>query len=68
MEGKSLKILDDLKRYESNTMEDNIRNRLDKVLNLYLNEVWHSYMTLLSKVKSDYLYKELMKSTTHHLR
>lgn len=61
MEGKSLKILDDIKRYESNTMEDNIRNRLDKVLNLYLNEVWHSYMTLLSKVKSDYLYKELMK-------
>ena len=61
MEGKSLKILDDIKRYESNTMEDNIRNRLDKVLNLYLNEVWHSYMTLLSKVKSDYLYKELMR-------
>lgn len=61
MEGKSLKILDDIKRYESNTMEDNIRNRLDKVLNVYLNEVWHSYMTLLSKVKSDYLYKELMR-------
>ena len=61
MEGKSLKILDDIKRYDSNTMDDNIRNRLDKVLNLYLNEVWHSYMTLLSKVKSDYLYKELMK-------
>lgn len=59
---KVYKILDDISKYENNTMSDNIKTRLNNNLKQYLKELNVSYISLITKVDSKKVVKELIKN------
>lgn len=61
MKSKIERMIDELAEYEDGlSLEDNIKDRLDKTLNLYMEELSNASDRILGK-KSSSVYKELSK-------
>lgn len=55
------RILNMLEQYSSNTSENNVEERLNKCLNLYLSELNYSYRNIISNIDKKSVIKELNK-------
>ena len=55
------KILNDIDKYEHYSFKDNVSNRLNKVMDLYLKELDSTCSRILSKRRRDLVMKELSK-------
>ncbi|MBQ3421955.1 MAG: hypothetical protein IJH34_09850 [Romboutsia sp.] len=54
-------ILKTIDEYSDNSMEDNIKNRLDKCLQLYLKDLNTSYYRIIDNINKKSVIKELSK-------
>ena len=61
MNNPIITIIEDINKFESQTLEISIEDRLDKILFNYLSELNNSYNALMTKLDKKSLVKEISK-------